>query len=253
MPRIWLRTFTIPPPPQKSHSFLVSSTPGGLSPRLSSYVIDPDEKFSTFRARVEIQMDRGMQRRTTLYQEILYLCLNLENDIGGTGGNPHEYTEAQMRGGYRFATMENVGGREEESSTKDPETGEIIGMKMPPTEARPILIKLEDEDQRTIMEIIPNLLDVDVIIVPLTQVRKEDDIVTNIRWAEVAALAAAAKKKEEEAYIASIDLSKYDGKTGSEGVGAIESGASPTKKSGKKKGGADDLGDEEQAMIEADM
>ena len=104
MGRTWLRTFTHPTPTDICHAYIIGSTTGGLSERIGTFLIhDELTTFKDLRNLIEVVNDNGMNRRTGMYQDLLYLMEN--------SANPHGYDRKGLRH-YRFGVIEGVGGQE---------------------------------------------------------------------------------------------------------------------------------------------
>jgi hypothetical protein len=138
---------------------------------------------------IEVVNDNGMNRRTAVYQDLLY---DME-----FSANPHNYTRAQALQ-YRFGYIEGVGGQE---------IGDINIVRDYDKTLTPILIN-EDLEEEPIAEIMTNLLETDVLLVPVTQIRPEDERVTLDKFIKVE-ITEDEKRKRDLDLINSIDLSKY--------------------------------------------
>ena len=103
MSRVWLRFFTHPSSTTETHTFILGSNPNGLSERVATHLLPPSCTFSDLRMLVECVNDRGMNRRTTVYQDLLHLM--------ASSPNPHGYGGKELRG-YLFGYIEGVGGQE---------------------------------------------------------------------------------------------------------------------------------------------
>jgi hypothetical protein len=104
MGRTWLRTFTHPTPTDICHAYIIGSTTGGLSERIGTFLIhDELTTFKDLRNMIEVVNDNGMNRRSGMYQDLLYLMEN--------SANPHGYDRKALRQ-YRFGVIEGVGGQE---------------------------------------------------------------------------------------------------------------------------------------------
>ena len=190
MGRVFLRVFTHPTSVVKTHAFLVGSESGGLSERIGSFLIHDDTTtFHDLRQLIEVFNDRGMNRRTALFQDVLHTLVN--------SANPHGYSKAELAD-YRFAVMSGVGGRE---------VGETNVARDFDRSAVPTLI-LSQREEETVVAVVGNLNDQDVIIIPISQIRQKDQAVSLLEYKEVV-ITVAEKKKMEIDYINSIDLSKY--------------------------------------------
>ena len=190
MGRVFLRVFTHQTSVTSTHSFLVGSQLGGLSERVGSFLIhDEVTTFSDLRLLIEVFNDNGMNRRTALFQDVLHTMM--------TAFNPHQYPIGQLAT-YRFGVMAGIGGREvgDVNITRDYDKMQV-----------PSLIS-EDVESEPICTIVHNLNDIDLIIVPISQIRPQDQAVSLQQYIEVAVVEANKKKKELD-YINSIDLSKY--------------------------------------------
>ena len=85
----------------------------------------------------------------------------------------------------------------------------------------PSLISPDAEGER-VRDVIPNLLEVDVILVPVSQIRRKDGACTAIAWREEFEMKEAEKTKKTVDYINSIDLDKYQEKGAGVGRGGEE-------------------------------
>mmetsp|Transcript_7944 Transcript_7944/g.16591 ORF Transcript_7944/g.16591 Transcript_7944/m.16591 type:complete len:215 (-) Transcript_7944:34-678(-) len=193
MSRVWLRFFTHPSSTTETHTFILGSTPNGLSERVATHLLPPSCTFTDLRMLVECVNDRGMNRRTTVYQDLLHLMTS--------SPNPHGYGARELRG-YRFGYIEGVGGQE---------TAEVSVARDYDKSLVPSLIPLDAEGER-VRDVIPNLLEVDVILVPVSQIRQKDGACTAIAWREEFEMKEAEKMKKTVDYINSIDLEKYHAK-----------------------------------------
>ena len=157
--RITLRVWRHPVSLDDAHSYIGgTATPwscgestrghGGLTPRLDATIPFTPEKTTFERLRIPIETVnvKGMLRRTALFQEILAVMLELEN--------PHDYPPAQSLA-YRFAIWPD----------DEPEKS--------PLGTKPSLIPKEAESD-LISKWLPDPLARDLIIVPQTQIDRED-------------------------------------------------------------------------------
>ncbi len=188
--RVWIRCFTHPTPADSSHAFVVGATVGGLSERLASFLIhDEITTFRDLRQMIEVFNDNGMNRRTPIFQDLIYTM--------ETSANPHDYSRND-RLHYRFGFIEGVGGQE---------LGETNIVRDYDKTLTPHLIS-EDLEGEPIREIINDLLEHDILLVPVSQIRPKDGQVTMQPWIETIETEEEKRKRELE-MINSIDLSKY--------------------------------------------
>ena len=180
MSRIWLRTFTHPTSTTETHTFVLGSTPNGLSDRVATRLLPPACTFSDLRLLVECVNDRGMNRRTTVYQDLLHLMTS--------SANPHGYTKKELQG-YRFGYIEGVGGQE---------TGGGNVARDYDKSLVPALVSRDAEGER-VRDVIPNLLEVDVILVPNSQIRSKDGACTSIAWRDEFEMKEEEKVRESAA------------------------------------------------------
>ena len=152
---------------------------------------------------IEVVNDNGMNRRTVLYQDLLYTMNN--------SNNPHLYSNHELQQ-YRFAVMEGVGGRE---------TGEMNIARDYDSSVVPRLIGLEEEGG-LIPSIIPNFFDLDILLIPVSQIRRGDQLVTLVREEDIIREKEEDLEKKKIEYMKSIDLDKYS-------ASKIEVGNSPAK------------------------
>eukprot|EP00586_Coscinodiscus_wailesii_P012925 CAMPEP_0172497096 /NCGR_PEP_ID=MMETSP1066-20121228/95155_1 /TAXON_ID=671091 /ORGANISM="Coscinodiscus wailesii, Strain CCMP2513" /LENGTH=167 /DNA_ID=CAMNT_0013269689 /DNA_START=99 /DNA_END=602 /DNA_ORIENTATION=- len=161
MTLVSLYMYTIPPP-KTSHSFYVANEIGGYSPCLKTYLISSTTTFTQLRERIEMETDRGLQRHTIAYIELrnnARLCHNW-----------HDYPEERVTTHYRFGTR--FGG------TKKNTRGFLevaVGGNVPP----PPLVICEDVEDEPILEIVgTEREEIDLVVIPVTQIRPSDDVVT---------------------------------------------------------------------------
>ena len=71
--RVTLRIFTHRAAAQHEHSYIIGAESGGLSERYAELVeFDPErDTLESLRVKIEVTTDRGMNRRTALFQEML--------------------------------------------------------------------------------------------------------------------------------------------------------------------------------------
>jgi len=138
---------------------------------------------------IEVVSDNGMNRRNPVFCDLLYMMEFSEN--------PHGYGRNEAMK-YRFGFIEGVGGQE---------LGDTNIVRDCDRTLVPILIA-EDLEEEPICEIVPNLLEIDLLLVPVTQIRPSDQRVTSD--VEIEHIETADEKNEREMeLINSIDLSKY--------------------------------------------
>ncbi|CAM9090882.1 unnamed protein product, partial [Scytosiphon promiscuus] len=89
-----VRIFTHRKSVEQDHAFLINSLPGGTSGRLEQLKVDEETTFRRLRRLIELTEERGMMRRTPLFQELLFTMVN--------SSNPHKYGK-DLRYKYRFA------------------------------------------------------------------------------------------------------------------------------------------------------
>ncbi len=168
MGRIFLRVYTFPNVDKKSHSFYVGHTKRGLSTRLFDGVLihNTSTTFTDLRRMIEYKFEDGMYRRTMIYQEIMHI-------MDSSCTNPHGYKDSDKRE-YVFGTIPGVG--EENNQAISTTNGAAIDISFS-TYGVPTIIQQDVEDE-PIVEIIGDPLKYDIIIVPITQVRPYDNIVT---------------------------------------------------------------------------
>ena len=82
--RITFRIYTHRGNTQDSHSYIMGTDSGGLTERMPELIeFDPEiTTFEDLRVKIEVCFDRGMNRRTSLYQEILQAVQNSHNPHG---------------------------------------------------------------------------------------------------------------------------------------------------------------------------
>ncbi|CAM9646625.1 unnamed protein product [Ectocarpus sp. 4 AP-2014] len=130
-----VRIFTHRKSVEDDHAFLINSMPGGITERLEQLKIDETTTFRRVRRLIELTEDRGMMRRTPLFQELLFTMIN--------SSNPHNYGK-DLRYKYRFAHPAQ-------------------GINAPPT-----LVPVEHEQSD--MPVLDYYQSQDLIIVPATQI-----------------------------------------------------------------------------------
>ncbi|GMI27175.1 hypothetical protein TeGR_g2617 [Tetraparma gracilis] len=168
----------------------MGSSQGGLSERIASFLIhDEITTFKDLRQMIEVVNDNGMNRRTAVFQDLLFLMEH--------SSNPHKYPRKELLH-YRFGIIEGVGGQE---------LGDTNVVRDYDRSLAPILIKEEVEDE-PIREIVANLLELDLLLVPVSQIRPSDDCVT-LRLQVQDIVTEEEKMKRDLELINSIDLSKY--------------------------------------------
>eukprot|EP00520_Triparma_pacifica_P016695 CAMPEP_0118648254 /NCGR_PEP_ID=MMETSP0785-20121206/9056_1 /TAXON_ID=91992 /ORGANISM="Bolidomonas pacifica, Strain CCMP 1866" /LENGTH=163 /DNA_ID=CAMNT_0006540431 /DNA_START=285 /DNA_END=772 /DNA_ORIENTATION=- len=138
---------------------------------------------------IEVVNDNGMNRRTGMYQDLLYLMEN--------SANPHGYDRKALRQ-YRFGVIEGIGGQE---------TGDTNIARDYDKSSVPRLIE-SDVETEPIKEIVENLLELDILLVPISQIRPQDGVVTMQIWRPEFKTEQEVMKEAVE-YINDIDLSKY--------------------------------------------
>lgn len=84
MGKLRIRVFTFQSNINEQHSYIVGTTQGGLTSSIGTLTIDLDTcTFEQIRPRFELYDDRGMTRRSIVFQEFL--------QIASTTLNPHEW------------------------------------------------------------------------------------------------------------------------------------------------------------------
>ena len=173
MGRIFLRVYTFPNVNKKSHSFYVGHTNSGLSTRLFDGVLihNATTTFTDLRRMIEYKFEDGMYRRTMIYQELMHIM----DSSSSSCTNPHGYKDSDKRE-YVFGTIPGVG--EENNQANSTTNGTTIDISFTiKYDVVPTIIQQDVEDE-PIVEIIGDPLKYDIIIVPITQVRPYDNIVT---------------------------------------------------------------------------
>lgn len=191
MGRVWIRLYTVPTLVTNTHAFIVGSESGGLSERLASFLINDEiTTFRDIRQMIETSNEGGMNRRTMLFQELHHVMM--------TSSNPHAYKKTQLHE-YRFGVLSGVGGIEEgdRNVTRDYDKTAV-----------PSLFSLELEEE-PIAQIMGNLLEYDLLVVPISQVRPKDELVSINVYEEVVLTEKEQAKQDVEA-INSINLEKYN-------------------------------------------
>mmetsp|Transcript_34002 Transcript_34002/g.49887 ORF Transcript_34002/g.49887 Transcript_34002/m.49887 type:complete len:169 (+) Transcript_34002:1184-1690(+) len=156
MGRVWIRVYTLPADPTQSHSFYVGNAGmGGLSEWLASYVISENTTFIELREMIEFTEDNGMFRRSMFFTEL--------SNIMEQCSNPHGYKCKDLKE-YAFATMKGVGGDEKSERLELDRAPAIIS---------------RDVEEEPICEVIANLLQLDLILVPISQMCPIDNAITN--------------------------------------------------------------------------
>ncbi|CAM9438741.1 unnamed protein product [Ectocarpus fasciculatus] len=133
------RIFTHRKGVEQDHAFLINSMPGGVTERLEQLKIDETTTFRRVRRLIELTEDRGMMRRTPLFQELLFTMIN--------SSNPHNYGK-DLRYKYRFAVLKEH--------------------PAPGINELPTLIPVEHEQSD--MPVLDYYRSQDLIIVPATQI-----------------------------------------------------------------------------------
>ncbi|CAM9478044.1 unnamed protein product [Choristocarpus tenellus] len=110
-----------------------------MTARLSTIKVDEDTTFRKVRREIELKEERGMMRRTSLFQEVIFTMIS--------SPNPHKYGKEDMYK-YRFGFFK-------EDSSSDV----------------PSLVALEDEaEDAKVLDYCRNAVCQDLIIIPATQV-----------------------------------------------------------------------------------
>lgn len=124
-----------------------------------------------------------------MYQDLLHLM--------ATGSNPHEY-EGKKIMKYRFGVIEGIGGQElgDTNFTRDYDKSLV-----------PRLIDSEVESE-PIKEVVGNLLELDILLVPVSQIRPQDGSVTAQIWQDTFETEEEKMKRTVD-HINEIDLTKY--------------------------------------------
>ena len=92
MARVTIRIFTHPRSVFEQHSFLVGNEQGGLTEQIGVVPIDMNHTtLLMLRQLIEATNDRGMLRRTVLYQELLSVSNSLPNPYGYSGVEKAHY------------------------------------------------------------------------------------------------------------------------------------------------------------------
>ena len=135
-----------------------------------------------------------MNRRSSAYQDLLYTM--------EFSANPHGYGRKEaMR--YRFGYISGVGGQE---------GGDVNIVRDVDRLAAPVLIG-EEVEEEPVCEVVANLLETDLVLVPVTQIRPQDGRVTLDKHVEPEVITDKMKEEMKAArdknLIASIDLSRY--------------------------------------------
>ena len=155
--RLTMRLWRFPVPLSEYHTYIAGSVDyGGLTPRLPVTLPYEPEATTLSRLRIPIEVVnvRGMLRRTSLFQELLAVMLELKN--------PHEYPPA-LALSYRFGVWPS-----DDYEAYDPGT-------------TPRIIPKEAEDD-LVSKWITDPLTMDLILVPQTQV-DAGDVCTLVRCA----------------------------------------------------------------------
>lgn len=155
--RLTMRLWRFPVPLSEYHTYIAGSVDyGGLTPRLPVTLPYEPEATTLSRLRIPIEVVnvRGMLRRTSLFQELLAVMLELKN--------PHDYPPA-LALSYRFGVWPS-----DDYEAYDPGT-------------TPRIIPKEAEDD-LVSKWITDPLTMDLILVPQTQV-DAGDVCTLVRCA----------------------------------------------------------------------
>lgn len=84
MGKLRIRVFTFEADPKEQHSYIVGTNPGGLTCSIGTLNIDIETcTFQQIRPMFELHEDRGMTRRSIIFQEFL--------QIASTTPNPHDW------------------------------------------------------------------------------------------------------------------------------------------------------------------
>ena len=70
--RLEICIYTDQVPSRQSHSFIIGNDAGGMTDPIATLKVDDTLTLAQLRVKIEVMEDRGMLRRTPLYQEILY-------------------------------------------------------------------------------------------------------------------------------------------------------------------------------------
>ena len=148
--RLTLRLWRFPVPLSEMHSYVAGSVDlGGLTPRLPvTLPFEPEHTtLSRLRIPIEVVNQGGMLRRTSLFQELLAVMLELKN--------PHEYPPARALS-YRFGVW----------PTND-------YSKLDDVSTVPTVIPKAAEDD-LVSKWITDPLEMDLILIPQTQIDRND-------------------------------------------------------------------------------
>ena len=147
--RLTMRLWRFPVPLSEYHSYIAGSVDlGGLTPRLPVTLPFEPERTTLARLRIPIEVVNvdDMLRRTSLFQELLAVMLELKN--------PHEYPPARALS-YRFGVWPTA-----DYETFDPGT-------------TPKIIP-RDAEEDLVSKWITDPLAMDLILVPQTQIDRAD-------------------------------------------------------------------------------
>ena len=87
MQRLSLRVYTSRTGASSNHSFCVAADGGGLTATIDTVVFADTTTFTQLRRDIECVSDRGMFRRTPMFQEVL--------DVMQRAPNPHGYSHSE--------------------------------------------------------------------------------------------------------------------------------------------------------------
>jgi hypothetical protein len=157
MSRVFIRIYTLPALASEANAFCVGDEIGGLTDRLASIIVQESTTWQNLRSIIEFEDHNGMYKKTALNLELRYVMKN--------ACNPHGYINADLLN-YEFAT---VGTGESESDCK-----EML------SNIKPDLLSLKVET-----ELVGGALSgADLVLVPRTQIRPQDNKITGEKWPE---------------------------------------------------------------------
>jgi hypothetical protein len=159
MSRVFIRIYTLPALASEANAFCVGDEIGGLTDRLSSIIVQESTTWENLRSIIEFEDKNGMYKKTALNLELGYIMKN--------ACNPHGYTNADLLN-YEFATVGTSTGKSE-SDCKEMLTNVKPDLVFPKVET----------------ELVGRALSgVDLVLVPRTQIRPQDNKLTSEKWPE---------------------------------------------------------------------
>lgn len=156
--KIILKIFVWRASSRVQHSFLVNNDQGGLTSGVGSVAVNEiSTTLEELRSLIEVKKDRGMCRRTLLFEEVLYVL--------SSAPNPHDYPLDVFSTSYQFGVV-NMAPKSAADSEKAQEHGEDLLWV-------PEVIPVDRERELKVGEILPPAGAGElptVVIIPVSQI-----------------------------------------------------------------------------------